>query len=151
QIAQRPDFFEEFVGWQTTHRRPVLNMRDEAHAGKTIARMHIIYFDNTLAPVASYLKAGTTQLVLAMLEAGWCDGSLLLDDPLGAAAEVSRDLTLGHELRLVGRGKKATAVEVQRGLAEMAAEFVASGECGEAVPDAEQIVADWLATLQMLK
>src|SRR5947199_279541 len=49
QLAQRPDFFEEFVGWQTTHRRPILNLRDEAHAGKALARMHVIFFDNTLA------------------------------------------------------------------------------------------------------
>jgi proteasome accessory factor A len=151
QLAQRPDFFEEFLGWQTTHRRPLLNMRDEAHAGKTLARMHIIFFDNTLAPTASYLKAGTTQLVLAMLEAGWIDPSLLLDDPLAASWEVSRDLTLAAKLRLVGRGRFASAVEVQRGLAELAGEFVASGEAGDAVPDAEAIVACWLSTLDMLQ
>lgn len=151
QLGQRPDFFEEFVGWQTTHRRPVLNLRDEAHAGKALGRMHIIFFDNTLAPVASYLKAGTTQLVLAMLEAGWVDPALMLDDPLAAAWEVSRDTTFRQELRLAGRGRKATAVEVQRRLAELAGEFVASGECGEAVPDAERIVADWLATVEVLQ
>jgi proteasome accessory factor A len=151
QLAQRPDFFEEFVGWQTTHRRPLLNLRDEAHAGKTLARMHIIFFDNTLAPVASYLKAGTTQLVLAMLEAGWFDPALLLDDPLAAAWEVSRDLTLSRPLRLAGRGRFASAVEVQRRLAELAGEFVASGEAGDAVPDAEHIVTCWLETLDMLQ
>jgi proteasome accessory factor A len=151
QLAQRPDFFEEFVGWQTTHRRPLLNMRDEAHAGKVLARMHVIFFDNTLAPVASYLKAGTTQLVLAMLEAGWVDPGLLLDDPLAAAWEVSRDLTLAHKLRLAGRGRFATAVEVQRRLAEMAGEFVASGEAGDSVPDAEAVIACWIETLDMLQ
>lgn len=151
QLAQRPDFFEEFVGWQTTHRRPILNLRDEAHAGKTLGRMHVIFFDNTLAPVASYLKAGTTQLVLAMLEAGWVDPALMLDDPLAAASEVSRDLTFTRELSLVGRGRKATAVAIQRGLAELAGEFVASGEADEAVPDAAKIVEDWLSTLEMIE
>lgn len=151
QLAQRPDFFEEFVGWQTTHQRPILNMRDEAHAGQALARMHLIFFDNTLMPVANYLKAGTTQLVLAMLEAGWADPSLLLDDPLASAWDVSRDLTLAQPLRLALRGKKATAVEVQERLADLAGEFVASGECGEAVPDAADIVACWKETLGMLK
>jgi proteasome accessory factor A len=111
----------------------------------------VIFFDNTLAPMASYLKAGTTQLVLAMLEAGWIDADLLLDDPLAAASEVSRDLTFKEELRLAGRGRTATAVEIQRGLAELAGEFVASGEADEAVPDAEKIVEDWLATLEMIE
>ncbi len=151
QIAQRPDYFEEFVGWQTTHQRPILNLRDESHAGKGLARMHIIYFDNALMPTANYLKPGTTQLVLAMLEAGFADPAILLDDPLSAASVVSRDLTFRQTLRLVGRGRKATAIEVQRRLSDLAAEFVASGEADEAVPDAEAILACWRETLDMLE
>jgi proteasome accessory factor A len=151
QLAQRPDFFEEFVGWQTTHCRPILNMRDEAHAQRDLARMHIIFFDNTLAPLANYLKAGTTQLVLALMEAGWADPNLLVDDPLAAAWSVSRDLSLARPLRLVGRGRWATAVQVQKHLADLAGEFVASGEVGNAVPGAEDIVACWQETLNMLQ
>jgi proteasome accessory factor A len=151
QIAQRPDFFEELTGWQTTHRRPVLNTRDEPHAGKTLARMHVIFYDNALAPLANYLKAGTTQLVLAMLEAGWVDAGLLLDDPLASAWEVSRDLTLAAPLRLVGRGRTASAVEVQQGLCDLAAAYVAAGDREGEVPGAGAIVACWRQTLEMLK
>lgn len=150
QLAQRPDFFEELTGIQTMYRRPILNLRDESHAGKTLARMHVIYFDNTLAPIANYLKAGTTQLVLAMLEAGWVDPTLMLDDPLEAASVVSRDMTLSHPLKLAGRGQYASAVEVQRRFAELAEAFVASGECGDAVPRAVEIVACWQETVEML-
>jgi proteasome accessory factor A len=151
QLAQRPDFFEEFCGWQTTHQRPLLNSRDEAHAGKDFGRMHVIFFDNALTPVANYLKAGTTQLVLALMEAGWADTSLLLDDPLEAAWDVSRDLTLRKPLPLAARGRRITAVEVQRRLAELAGECVASGEIGDAVPGAAEIVACWQETLKMLQ
>jgi proteasome accessory factor A len=151
QLAQRPDFFEEFVGWQTTHRRPILNMRDEAHAGKTLARMHIIFFDNALAPVANFLKAGTTQLVLAMLEDDWVEPGLLLDDPLGSAWEVSRDLTFSAPLRLVGRGRHTTAVALQKALCDLAGEYVASGEMEDAVPDAEDILTCWRQTLEMIE
>src|SRR5207248_8753980 len=119
QLSQRADWFEELVGDQTTHQRPLLNLRDEAHAGRDLARMHIITFDNVLCPVANTLKAGTTQLVLAMAEAGWADAAVQLDDPLGAFAEVSRDLTLRRPLALVGRGRQCTAVEVQRRLADL--------------------------------
>jgi proteasome accessory factor A len=113
--------------------------------------MHVIWFDNCLMPVANYLKAGTTQLVLAMLEAGWCDPALLLDDPLAAGWQVSRDLTLDRPLRLAARGRTATAVEVQARFAEMAGELVASGELGDAVPGAEAIIAAWRETLEMAK
>jgi hypothetical protein len=150
QLSQRADWFEEFVGHQTTHRRPLLNLRDEPHAGDTLARMHIIYFDNVLCPIACYLKAGTTQLVLAMMETGWTDPSLMLDDPLGAAAEVSRDLSLKAPLRLAARGRSASAVEVQKALAGLAGEFVASGEAAQCVPGAEAIVKCWRETLDLL-
>jgi proteasome accessory factor A len=151
QLAQRPDFFEEFVGWQTMHQRPILNMRDEAHAGPDLGRMHLIYFDNTLMPIACYLKAGTTQLVLGLMEAGWADPTLLVDDPLAAAWEVSRDLSLSRPLTLAGRGKKAPAVEVQQRLADLAAEWVETGEAETVVPGAAQIVACWQQTLDMIR
>jgi proteasome accessory factor A len=151
QLAQRPDFFEEFVSSQTMHRRPILNMRDEAHAGDDLARMHIIFFDNALMPTANYLKAGTTQLVLALLEAGWVDPALLLDDPLAAAWEVSRDLSLSAPLKLAGRGRSASAVEIQERLADLAAAFVASGELNDAVPGADEILTVWKETLAMLR
>jgi proteasome accessory factor A len=150
QLSQRADWFEELVGYQTTHQRPLLNLRDEAHAGRGLARMHVIYFDNVLCPVANLLKAGTTQLVLAMAEAGWADPGVQLDDPLAAASDVSRDLTLRKPLPLAGRGRKASAVEVQQRLADLAGEFVASGDCGDAVPDAEAVVACWRQTLRLL-
>ncbi|MBY0528461.1 MAG: proteasome accessory factor PafA2 family protein [Gemmataceae bacterium] len=150
QLSQRADWFEELIGPQTTHRRPLLNVRDEPHAGPGLARMHIIYFDNVLSPIANYLKAGTTQLVLAMAEAGWADPALLLDDPLDACAEVSRDLTLKQPLQLAQRGRQAAAVQVQKSLADLAGEFVASGEAKENVPGAEQIIAAWQQTLALL-
>jgi proteasome accessory factor A len=150
QLSQRADWFEELVGHQTTHDRPLLNLRDEAHAGRDLARMHIIAFDNVLCPVANVLKAGTTQLVLTMAEAGWADPAIQVDDPLAAFAEVSRDMTLRKPLALVGRGRHASAVEVQRRLADLAGEFVESGECGDAVPDAAAIVTLWQQTLDRL-
>ena len=150
QLAQRPDWFEELMGIQTMHQRPLLNTRDEPHAGSEFARMHIIFFDNALCPIANYLKAGTTQLVLAMLEAGWADPMLALDDPLAACWEVSRDLTLRHPLTLVGRGRKASAVEVQQRLAELAGEFVSSGAAGDSVAGAEDIITCWRQTLDLL-
>ena len=66
QLSQRADWFEELAGGQTMYSRPLVNCRDESHATADIARLHIIYFDNSLSPIARYLMAGTTQLVFAM-------------------------------------------------------------------------------------
>jgi len=81
QLAQRADFFETLCAQQTTYQRPIINSRNESLCGKRdddYARLHHIFTDAGLAQVATYLKVGTMQLVLAMLEAGDVDLSLPL-------------------------------------------------------------------------
>ena len=151
QLSQRADWFEQMYGQQTMFDRPLINLRDESHTDGELARLHIIYFDMVLAPVANILKVGTTQLVCAMIEAGWTDPALCLDDPVVAAAEVSRDLKLTKQLRTTVRARSMTAVELQFALAELAGEFVASGEAEGIVPDATEIVELWLDTLDQLR
>jgi proteasome accessory factor A len=151
QLSQRADWFQQFANQQTMFNRPLINLRDESHADEGLARMHIIYLDMVLSPTANILKAGTTQLVLAMIEGGWTDPTLCLDDPVGAASEISRDLGLRKDLHTVIRGRKMTAVEIQQQLAQLAADFVASGAAEGVVPDAEQIVALWLDTVDLLQ
>jgi proteasome accessory factor A len=151
QLSQRADWFERFTGQQTMYERPLINLRDEPHADSSLARLHIIYFDQVLAPTANILKAGTTQLVLAMIEDGWIDPALCLDDPLVAASEISRDLGMQQLYATSVRGRRMTAVELQQALANLAGEFVASGAADGIVPRAGEIVALWLETLEMLK
>ena len=69
QISQRADFFEVEVGLETTLKRPIINTRDEPHADPAkYRRLHVIIGDANLAEVSTYLKVGTTALVLAMIE-----------------------------------------------------------------------------------
>ncbi len=153
QFSQRADFFEQFFSLQTTHQRGLLNLRDESLCGDQddLARLHIILLDNTLSPVATILKFGTCQLVLAMLEGGWLDSTLALDDPLAAASGISRDLSLKQRWPTAIRGRAMTAVEMQTAIAERAGEFVASGAARGCVPEAERIVKLWLETLDCLR
>src|SRR6202012_3102778 len=69
QISQRAEFFEEIVGLETTLKRPIVNTRDEPHADpRRFRRLHVIVGDANLSEVATFLKVGSTALVLAMLE-----------------------------------------------------------------------------------
>ena len=69
QLSQRAEFFEEQVGLETTLKRPIVNTRDEPHADPhRYRRLHVIVGDANLAEVATFLKVGTTSLVLAMIE-----------------------------------------------------------------------------------
>jgi proteasome accessory factor A len=150
QLSQRADWFEELTGLQTMQNRPLVNSRDQSHTTPHAARLHIIYFDNPMAPIAVYLMAGTTQLVCAMGEAGWIDPNLQLDDPLAAALEVSRDLSLRHRLPMAKRGLAMTAAEIQSALADQAEAFVASGQLEGAVPGAEAIIKCWKETIELV-
>jgi len=150
QLSQRADWFTQFAGPQTMSDRPLINLRDESHADDQLARLHIIYFDMVLSPVANVLKAGTTQLVLAMIEAGWTDPTLCLDDPVDAASEISRDLRLQQRLPTAVRGRCMTALEIQQAVADLAGEFVAGGAAEGIVPGAEEIVSLWRDTLELL-
>ncbi len=151
QLSQRADWFEELVGFQTMTARPLVNNRDESHTSSDLARLHIISFDNVLAPTACYLMAGTTQLICAMGETGWIDPTLQLDDPLAAFSEVSRDLSLCRRLPMARRGLTMTAAEIQMALADQAGEFVGSGLLAGSVPGAEAIVACWKETSDLAR
>jgi proteasome accessory factor A len=150
QLSQRAPWFETFATIQTTHNRPLINLRDEPHA-EDLSRLHLIFHDIVLSPFASRLATGSLQLVVAMIEQDFIDPTMLLDDPVGAAAAVSTDMTLRRPLRTVMRGRSMTAVEIQRALAELAGEFVAGGMAEGVVPEAQRIVADWMRVLDPLE
>src|SRR5919206_1709080 len=68
QISQRADFFEEEVGLETTLKRPIVNTRDEPHSDpQKYRRLHVIVGDANLCEVATFLKLGTTAVVLSMV------------------------------------------------------------------------------------
>ncbi|MBM3320564.1 MAG: proteasome accessory factor PafA2 family protein [Candidatus Eisenbacteria bacterium] len=162
QISQRADFFECLVGPQTTYRRPIVNSRDEALVGGWIrgsaltlrdlmARMHVIFYDSTLAYAAGLLKVGVYQVILAMIEAGLAgETDLILEDPLAALRLWSRDLEFRRPARLLS-GERLTAVELQRRFREKAARFAERDDCGGAVPGAKEILDLWGETLERLE
>src|SRR5665647_3518019 len=69
QLAQRADYIEAEVGLETTLRRPIINTRDEPHADpERWRRLHVIIGDANMLEVATFLKVGTSSLVLWLLE-----------------------------------------------------------------------------------
>lgn len=161
QISQRADFFETLMGPQTTYHRPLVNSRDEPLCGRrfgpesdddpaeTLARLHVIFFDNTLCHVSSLLKVGVMQIVLAMIEGGRVNLELVLDDPVEAVINWSHDPQLEERAPLTS-GREVTAVELQLLFLAEAREFVASGGCENIVPGADRILALWEDTLLKL-
>ena len=120
-----------------------------ANAGDAPSRLHVIFYDANLAHVSCLLKAGTMQLLLAMLEAGRLDPSLILDDPLEAVVAWSHDPDLNARARMAS-GQEMTAVEAQWKFFEGAQRFHGEQGFDGVVPRADEILALWGDTLQKL-
>ena len=123
QISQRADFFEEEVGLETTLKRPIINTRDEPHADpQKYRRLHVIIGDANMSEVATFLKVGTTAIVLAMIEDDWINADFRFTSPIGALRSVSTDLSMSAALPLASGGS-ITALEVHLHLLERAIDW----------------------------
>ncbi len=126
QLSQRADYFEVEVGLETTLKRPIINTRDEPHAdADKYRRLHVIIGDANLSEISTYLKVGTTSLVLAMIEAKALSADLAIADPVAELKAVSHDPTLAHLIRLRD-GRRLTALDLQWAYLERARAFTDS-------------------------
>jgi proteasome accessory factor A len=126
QISQRADFFEIEIGLDTMLKRPIINTRDEPHADKEkYRRLHIITGDVNMSEYATYLKVGTTAIILSMIEDKFIDKPLKLQDPISAMRTVSRDLRCSQQLQMEN-GKQFTAIEIQQEFLEFAKRYTAT-------------------------
>lgn len=150
QISQRADFFEEEVGLETTVRRPIVNSRDEPHAdADRYRRLHVIVGDANMSQMATYLKVGTTAIILAMIEDDAYPEGLVLRQPVQAIRSISQDPTLRQTVELAD-GRNVSALDVQEQLIEYARNWSlrhglesVGAECGEHVlQEWSRVIAD---------
>ena len=152
QLSQRADFFEEEVGLETTLKRPIVNTRDEPHCdGQRYRRFHVIVGDANRSEVATFLKVGTTAIVLSMIEDDGLGTDLVLANPVPAIRSVSHDPSL-HRTVLLRSGRRVTALELQWSLLERAQKYERSHglvSVGEAV--GSDVLHRWEAVLAGLE
>ncbi|MGI8680979.1 MAG: depupylase/deamidase Dop [Mycobacteriales bacterium] len=124
QVSSRADFFEVEVGLETTLKRPIINTRDEPHADpEKYRRLHVILGDANLSETSTYLKLGTTALVLAMIEDRWLAEDLSVESPVATLRAVSHDPSL-RRLLVLRDGRRMTGVQLQMEYFEQARKYV---------------------------
>jgi proteasome accessory factor A len=124
QLSQRADYIEVEVGLETTLKRGIINTRDEPHAdADKYRRLHVIIGDANLAEYSTYLKLGTTALVLEMIETGRRFDDLRPADPVRAVHRISHDPTLKVTVELAN-GRRFTGLDLQFAYLERAAEHI---------------------------
>jgi proteasome accessory factor PafA2 len=147
QISQRADFFEVEVGLETTLKRPIINTRDEPHADpERFRRLHVIVGDANLSDTATYLKMGTTAIVLSMIEAGFLrDRGWTPIHPVAEMHAVSHDTGLSHAIGLTD-GRSLTALQIQQEFLDSAHEF-----CSQDLDaQTEHVLGEWQRVLDGL-
>jgi proteasome accessory factor PafA2 len=152
QLTQRADFFEEEVGLETTLKRPIVNTRDEPHSdAQKYRRLHVIVGDANLAELSTFLKVGTTALVLSMVEDDFLTRDFVFNAPVWSMRHVSYDMSLRLPLELVD-GTTITALDAQWELYDRARKYAEEFglECiGEEA--GEQVLARWEQVLTALE
>ncbi|HZK51301.1 MAG TPA: depupylase/deamidase Dop [Actinomycetota bacterium] len=168
QLSQRADFFEVEVGLETTFKRPIINTRDEPHADPDIyRRLHVIVGDANMCEVATYLKVGTTALVLKMIEDDFITDDFTLAEPVRAVKTVSHDTNLRTSIELIG-GRRITAIELQWEYLRLAKKYAQDNDVtdveGDVLERWESVLdrldtdpmsldreLDWVAKLQLMQ
>ncbi|CAM3809068.1 depupylase/deamidase Dop [Nocardiopsis gilva] len=150
QISQRADFFEVEVGLETTLKRPIINTRDEPHADPDkYRRLHVIIGDANMSEVSTYLKLGTTAIVLAMIEDGFISVDLSLETPVADLRAFSHDPGLSHTARLRD-GRRMTAVQIQREYLDQARKYVQDRYGTDVDLETADVLDRWESTLDRL-
>ena len=146
-ISQRAQHIYQEISGATTSSRGIINTRDEPHADEEkYRRLHVIVGDSNMSEFATYLKVGTTAIVLSLVEDGVIRKDMALEDPVRAIKEISHDITCRRKVRLK-RGVELSAIEIQREYLECALEYYQSRE---AAPQTLDILEKWGAILDRL-
>jgi Pup amidohydrolase len=150
QISQRADYFEVEVGLETTLKRPIINTRDEPHADPDkYRRLHVIIGDANMSEISTYLKVGTTALVLAMIEDRYLGGDLSVDQPVRSLRAVSHDPSCKLLLTLAD-GRKLTAVQLQMEYLDLAKKYVEDRLGADADEQTRDVLSRWESVLDRL-
>ncbi len=147
QMSQRADFIENVFGLETMYARPIINTRAEHHADpKRFRRLHLILGDANMSEFAGFLKIGSTQMVLQMLEDSFLTEDLTLKDPVNALRKVAQ---FDSRLELAD-GRTISPLDLQRLFLAAAERYYQSGP-GSQVPDADLILQAWAYALDGLE
>ena len=151
QISQRADYFEVEVGLETTLKRPIINTRDEPHADpEKYRRLHVIIGDANLAEVSTYLKVGTTAIVLSMIEDRFITDELTVDGPVSALRAISHDPTLKQTVMLAD-GRSLTGVQLQLEYLDLARKYIEDRYGADADEQTMDVLVRWESVLDRLE
>ena len=146
-LSQRADHIREEIT-ADSNVGGIINLRDnEIHADATkYRRLRVTSGDNNMSEFTTYLKVGTTEIVVRMLEAGFIGRELVLQDPVDAVHQISADTTCKRTVELAN-GKQLSAIEMQHEYLNLAKLYFDQNELDST---AKNIMEKWEDVLNRL-
>ncbi len=114
EFSQRAAFIQTVVSRDTTKFRPIFNLgrEGESFAAGNYRRLHQILGDANLSGWATFVKMGSTGLLLRLVEDLYIDSVPALINPVEALRTISRDLS-GTVTVPLQNGQQASALDIQ--------------------------------------
>lgn len=119
----------DFSATSTGNTNPLISTRDEALSDSKNVRMHITSLDANMSPWATWMKIGTSSLVMRMIEQGYLDSDTYVfekDKMFQVGRMVARDIDMDQHFEMVN-GNKWSALDIQTDLASRARELADKG------------------------
>lgn len=150
ELSQRAAFIERVVSGDTTRARPIFNLgrEGESFTAGDFRRVHLVMGDANMSGWATWIKLGSTGLMLRMIEDLFFDAVPVLHNPVAALRTICGDLT-GTVTVPLQTGGEVSALDLQWTYYDLADRYLtlfgASGEdedlmeaWGRALEDLEQ-------------
>lgn len=149
-VAQKSLTLNRDFGLNSHHEsNPLVSLRQEALADNgRYERIHITSLDANMSPWATWMKLGTTSIVLHMLESGYLkDTTYFENDMHEVASMVACDTTLKKSFKMED-GTACTAIDIQTQLMHRAKYYAKD----EGLNDEElHILSEWERALSDLR
>ncbi len=146
QLSQRADHILHTVSGRVRFSRALINPKwDQMYELSRSPRLHLLFGEANPSEYATFLKIGTTVLVLDLLEERAVPLGVELAQPLRAMKEISRDSSWRWLVRREN-GQTISAIDLQRSYLQAAQDHFAGRDA-----ETDEVLREWEATLDALE
>ncbi len=147
-LSPRAWHLKHIISNESTHNRGIFHTKNESLSRTGTHRLHLLCGESLCSQIASWLRIGTTALIVAMIDAGLEPGtSVELAEPLTALKAFVSDPTCKATAELKD-GRRLNAIDIQRHFLDKAE----SKSKDKAMPPwAEKVCRQWRIMLDRLE
>ncbi|MCC6442547.1 MAG: proteasome accessory factor PafA2 family protein [Armatimonadetes bacterium] len=146
QLSQRADHIVNAVSSRVRFNRAIINPKQDSYYNfSNRQRLHILYGEANMCEYATFLKVGTTSLVLDLIEMGCLPREVEIAEPVHNLKAISRDSSWRWPVRRKD-GTTIGAVDLQRIYLKYAKEYLTGKD-----EQTDRVLVEWENTLNLLE